>query len=615
MAVLLFSKGKDRQDYYTLDAEITCVGRDATCEIALGDASVSRRHARIVKAGPGFEVEDLDSKNGVFVDGVRVKRTRLAHGAAVRFGDVEAKFLDAFDDEITFAGRAEATVMLFNREELPPPHLRKLECLYELADAAGRAENENAIAQTALDIVLRELGGENAYVGVGDENSRTLKRGFHRTAAGRAERFSLSRTILGKVLTTGKHLLLANAVLDAELQDRASVEASAAKSVLCVPLQAAGRVYGVLYADTRSVVRPFSKDDLAFASALASLLAAIMGNLRVIADLREANRALQQRYEGLNLIGGARLAEVREQIRKFAAKGAATVLILGPSGSGKELAARLIHRQSDRADKPFLDVNCAAFPKDLIESELFGHVKGAFTSATGDRRGLFQLADGGCLFLDEIAEMPHDLQGKLLRVLETGEFRPVGSDRTVKVDVRIIAATNQDLADLIKKNAFRGDLFYRLNVLRIELPGLAERREDIPELCAHFLQELRARIHTRATGFSAEALERLQRHDWPGNVRELRNVIERALYICEGETIEPEHLVGLADDGARDEAVEPVDETQPVAGGRLEREIEELERVRLREALERHKWNRSRAAVELGIARRTLLAKLKKYGM
>jgi DNA-binding NtrC family response regulator/putative methionine-R-sulfoxide reductase with GAF domain len=610
MAVLLFSTGKDRQDYYTLDAAEACVGRDAACDIALADASVSRRHALIVRRGGAFEIEDLGSKNGVFVDGQAVTRGRLTNGAAVRFGNVEAKFLEQFSEEVSLAGVADDATRLFARAELSP-HLRKLQRLYELAEEAGRAESEAAIAQTALDIVLREMGCENAYVGFCDESSRSIRSDFHRTAAGRAERFALSRTILAKVLASGRQLLVANAGAETDLRNLASIAAASTKSVLCVPVRAAGRVLGVLYADTRFNVRPFTDDDLAFAGALASLLGAIVGNLRLIVGLREANKALQERCDGIKLIGGARIAAVREQLRKFAGKGAATVLILGPSGSGKELAARLIHRQSNRAEKPFLDVNCAAFPKDLIESELFGHVKGAFTSATGDRRGLFQLANGGCLFLDEIAEMPHDLQGKLLRVLETGEFRPVGADRTVKVDVRIIAATNKDLRELAKKGGFREDLYYRLNVLTVTIPPLADRREDIPELCAHFLTALCGRIDTRARGLSPAALECLQRHDWPGNVRELRNVIERALYICESETIQPEHLVGLVDDEAYDDA--SAEAAEPVEGGRLEREIEELERVRLREALERHHWNRSRAAAELGIARKTLFAKLKKY--
>jgi transcriptional regulator with PAS, ATPase and Fis domain len=408
--------------------------------------------------------------------------------------------------------------------------------------------------------------------------------------------------------------LLQNAATDTDFRHHTSVVSSQAKSVLCAPLKTAGRVKGVLYADTRSIVRPFQRQDLAFVGVVGVMLASLLHKLDTISDLRAANRALQDRLSGDELIGDSpAMAALRETLRKFAAKGDAPVLLTGDSGAGKDLAARLLHRWSARAEKPFVEVNCAAIPKDLLESELFGHVKGAFTGAHADRRGLLQLADGGVLFLDEIGELPLELQSKLLRVLEGSEFRPVGGGKVIRVDVRLIAATNRDLGAAIKAQAFRTDLFYRLNVLSVVLPPLRNHPADIPALAERFLEQLRARVNTRARRFAPEAMARLQAAAWPGNVRQLRNAVIRALYTCDGEDIQPEHLVGLeeeADEPPPSPLVDAVADEGPLA-----REIEALEAARIRAVLEKHRWNRSRAAAELGISRQTLLNKTKKYGV
>jgi transcriptional regulator with GAF, ATPase, and Fis domain len=400
-------------------------------------------------------------------------------------------------------------------------------------------------------------------------------------------------------------------VLDRELQDKSSVADTQTKSVMCLPVLTAGRTLGVLYADTRSLVRPFTREHLAFAGAVAAVLGSLLQQLRTIDELQEANRALHRRLEGDDLIGASpRMIETRETLQRFA-KGQAPVLITGEPGTGKELAAQRLHRLSPRAAKPLIKVSCADFPKDLIESELFGHVRGGFTSSTGDRLGLFRLADGGTLLLDEIAELPLPLQSKLLRVLESGEIRPVGSDKVHKVDVRIITATNRDLRAMMTRGEFRQDLYDRIKVLRVELPRLADHKEDIPELCAYFLANLRGEFATLVECFSPDALARLQAYTWPGNVRELRSVVIRALYNCEETTILPEHLSGLDEPETVD-----VDEAElPSVDGPLNREMETLEKARIRAALEKHRWNRSRAAAELGIARKTLLAKVKKYNL
>ncbi len=280
---------------------------------------------------------------------------------------------------------------------------------------------------------------------------------------------------------------------------------------------------------------------------------------------------------------------------------ATTVLLTGESGVGKEVVARFVHRKSPRADEPFVAVNCAALAENLLESELFGHERGAFTGATQSRRGRFELAHGGTLFLDEIGEMSANLQAKLLRVLQEQQFERVGGTRTILVDVRVIAATNKDLKRVIEEGHFREDLYYRLNVFPIHIPPLRERRDDILQLAEHFARKIGARIGRPFGSFSSEAQAMLHRYDWPGNVRELQNAVERALIVAGSEILRIEDLP-LQPAGA------PTASTHPPA-------LAEIERAAILEALERNRGERRATARELGISLRTLQYRLKEYGL
>ncbi len=286
------------------------------------------------------------------------------------------------------------------------------------------------------------------------------------------------------------------------------------------------------------------------------------------------------------------------------------VLLSGQSGTGKELVARLIHRESPRAEGPFVAVNCGAIPENLLESEFFGHVKGAFTGADRDRVGLFETARGGTLFLDEVGELPASLQVKLLRVLQEREVRPVGGNQTIDVDVRIVAATNRDLEDAVSEGAFRQDLFYRLAVVPIHLPALARRAEEIPELARHFLERHQERMGLRVDGISPEAMELLLSYPWPGNVRELENVLERALVLTEGPRVGIQDL--------------PLQVRSPSPGGMLttddddlsvKRRLAELERQLIQRALERTSGNKTQAAELLELSPRALRYKIQDYGL
>ncbi len=336
--------------------------------------------------------------------------------------------------------------------------------------------------------------------------------------------------------------------------------------------------------------------------------------------LVEENRRLkaERRQEGVaGIIGeSAALKNVMKLVRRIA-EVKTTTLVLGESGTGKELIARALHELGPRREGPFLAVNCGAIPEQLMESELFGHVRGAFTDAHQSRKGLFEEADGGTLFLDEIGEVPAALQVKLLRVLQEDEVRRVGDSRSIKIDVRVIAATVRNLPEEVKAGRFREDLYYRLNVLQVRLPSLRERPEDIPLLVDHFVARYNEKLGTRVRGFTADALHQLEAHAWPGNVRELENAVERAMVLADGPVIDvvdlPERLLEPAPPPVSEPApAEPPVEVDDLS---IKRAFRALELELISKALDRSKGNRTRAAELLGISARALLYKLKEYGI
>ena len=314
-------------------------------------------------------------------------------------------------------------------------------------------------------------------------------------------------------------------------------------------------------------------------------------------------------YEMLRGILGrsSRMRRLLKLITKIAATDS-SVLIVGESGTGKELVARAIHYESPRASRPFVPVNCAAIPETLFESELFGYVRGAFTGAAGAKKGLFEQAERGTLFLDEIAEMPPSIQGKLLRALQEKEVRRIGDVAPIRVDVRLIAATNRNVKKALESGQFREDLYYRVNVFQIELPPLRERRDDIPLLARYFLERYSRRLGKRVTGFSQEAQLFLLHHDYPGNVRELENAVERAVALAEGEYITEKELPAEMTQRKMLRAPQ-----EALAGYSMSWSLARLEREHIRAVLMKHKGNVSKTASSLGISRSTLWRKMKQY--
>jgi PAS domain S-box-containing protein len=336
----------------------------------------------------------------------------------------------------------------------------------------------------------------------------------------------------------------------------------------------------------------------------------IVGGLATISDLSlkyQFNSEIKGRYTFYDMVGKDPAIQKIFDIVPVVAASDATILIEGPTGTGKDVLAKVIHHASKRSKRPLVKVNCAALPDNLLESEMFGYAKGAFTGADKDKPGRFQEADGGTIFLDEIGDLPLSLQAKLLRVLEDQEFYPLGSRKTTKVDVRIISATNQNLDRLVRKRRFREDLFYRLNVMRLDLPPLKDRKGDIPLLISHILKRLSATRDTLVEKFSNDAMEVLLNYNYPGSVRELENIIEHALIVCQGKIIERNHLPLSLQGGF---AQQPAEDMPSFDSG-----IEFSEKAIILDMLRKHNWNKGKTASALNINRTTLWRKMKKYSM
>jgi len=358
------------------------------------------------------------------------------------------------------------------------------------------------------------------------------------------------------------------------------------------------------------VAKPFTPDDLTAAVEKA------VRQRRLLTDYRTLQEALEDRFQVSRLVGESRAMRCVLALVNQVARTDSTVLLTGESGTGKELVARALHFSSPRKDRRFVAVDCGAIPPTLIASELFGHVKGAFTSATADHTGLIQDAHGGTLFLDEISNLPLELQATLLRVIEEREVRAIGSPTSVRVDVRFIAATNRDLTTLVVEGRFREDLYYRLNVFPIHLPALRERREDIPLLARHFLAVFSTRMHKRVGDFTPEAMALLEQYHWPGNVRELSNVVERLVILCGEGRVGRAHLSESMTVSAATPAVpRTAAELNELRKQVREEAVASIERAFLLEALRRSAYNVTRAADDTGMQRSNFQALLRKHGL
>ncbi len=629
------------------------IGRSPGNAIRLPGTQISRAHASLRPTERGYVLQDLESRNGVFVNGRPVREQLLRTGDEVRIGPtllvlepVSGPPFDRDDDRATETpdetgpATSEPPALVVTRTEAPeealvtvsydagalassaaePPedpkalaraHAR-LGALYEIGTLVSAQLDLGPLLREVAARVREALDADRCLVLLGaGERAEDLEPAAY-VSVREGGPIRVSSTLLRRVLEEGKSVRVGDARLDVRLRDAESVKLSGARSLCAAPLRRVTRTIGALYVDTTRPDRLFDDEDLRLLSAVAAQAAVAIENARLYASARAEVREWRARASGGSpaLVGGSPpWKALLEEVRKVAPTDS-TVLLSGETGTGKEVVARSIHDYSRRRERPFIAVNCAAVTESLLESELFGHERGAFTGAYKTKPGKFELADGGTLFLDEVGELSPATQTKLLRVLEERRFDRVGGVRRIAVDVRILAATNRDLGAEVAAGRFRQDLFYRLAVVPFRVPPLRERPDDIAELARHFLRRFARDLGKPVTEISDEALAALGRHRWPGNVRELQNVIERAVVLTDRSRVDVEDLPpGLSSGGGSPRVASPTGDLS------LPDIVAETERVYIARALEVAKGRKVEAARLLGISRPTLDKKIQLHGI
>ena len=562
---LVILSGPLKDSIVPLAAPEITVGRDTSNGLAIPDPSVSRRHFMLRQQGGKFELGDLGSRNGTLVNDEPVQERWLSHGDVIAAGDSSFQFLLEEEEIIPSQGRVEfedsqhtaETTVIHPRDVV---YLQPERLLRELPPTSRIAANLNALLKISrivhsirdldelqgklLELIFEVVPAGRGAILLADREGQQFNSLFARMRQqGQTPLVKVSRTVARQVLEQGVSLLGTDVPSHQDLGQIESLAESQVRSLLCVPLTVFQRVIGCIYLDSRAVANCLNEDHLQLVTAIAGISAMALENARRLQWLEQENERLTiEISQERSLVGESPKMKDVYQFLKRVAPTDSTVLIEGESGTGKELAARALHRNSPRANKPFVAINCAAIPETLLEAELFGHERGAFTGAAGQKKGRLEFADSGVVFLDEIGELAPALQVKLLRVLQEREFERVGGNHPIKVDVRVIAATNCNLEEAVRDGTFRKDLYYRLAVLKVKMPAVRERREDIPMLARHFVQKHAKRCKAKPRPISREALSCLVNYDWPGNVRELENAIERALVLGNSDMILPEDL-------------------------------------------------------------------------
>jgi Nif-specific regulatory protein len=593
-ARLLAVSGLLRGTMRTLVRGEISIGRDGSNDVCLADDAVSGKHCKIQQSAGGYEILDMDSHNGTFVNGIPIRRRAVEHGDTIRVGESELVFLIREGDPAGDSGPhlsdppsapEVSTVRIGDPAALPSFDVevgrmaRDLAALFKISRAINSTRDSQALQRELLELIFEVIPAQDGAVVLltdPDEEPRSICT-WNRRGGG------------------GQSIAIQRPVVLRAMWERVAVVTSTAPvapNVLCMPLVAIDSTIGVIYLTSNDPAAPFREDHVHFLDSVSRIAAVSIENVLTLDALRSENRRLKDELNPVRrMVGESRQIRQVEEFISRVAQSETTVLIRGESGTGKEVVARGIHHTSPRHDRPFIAINCAAIPEALLESELFGHEKGAFTGAVAMRKGKLEAAGDGTLFLDEIGELPMAMQAKLLRVLQQREFERVGGTHPVPFKARVLAATNKNLEQAIKSGEFRQDLYYRLNVISISVPPLREHRDDIPLLALYFAANYAEKNRRPFTGISAEARALLTGYSWPGNVRELENAIEHAIVLGLTQEILPEDL--------------PVEilEEQPVgaAGARYYDAINATKKELIRSSLRESGGSVAEAARLLGI--------------
>ncbi|MBI4864828.1 MAG: sigma 54-interacting transcriptional regulator [Candidatus Riflebacteria bacterium] len=589
-----------------LDRSAIVFGRGGDSDVVLDHPSVSRTHARIFDVDGRWHVIDEGSTNGIKVNGRVIIKASLNHGDQIEVG----VFTVHFQDEGKGAPRPVDTARV-------EAAYTKLQSLFVLSSNFTSLVNFAELMEKMIDCLLDIFQAERGFVLLHDQKSGKLKPAISRRIES-ADTGSISFTVAQKVAQSRQPMLITDIDAVTQLRLAQSIQRGDIRSIICTPLVHEKKLVGILYLDSQVRARAYGPDDLKLLESFAQHATHIIENAVEKDQLRRDVLALKaiQKTQSVESDDFSAIIGRSESIRRIIQQAQAvarqdvTTLILGESGTGKELLAKAIHAASRRRDRPFVAVNCLALARDVIESELFGHERGAFTGAVDRRVGRFELADGGTIFLDEIGELPQDLQAKLLRVLQERQIERVGSTKPIDIDVRLLCATNIDLDAAVPAGKFREDLYYRINVMSLRLSPLRERRDDVPLLVDHFVHAFNRQMGRALQGVAPDALQALVNYHWPGNIRELRNVMERAFVLETGSRIGldslPFNLLKAA--GApRVEVAEPPRTTYPK---QFTRAREVFERMFIQDALGRNKGNITATASDIGLPRKTLYRKM-----
>ena len=607
---------------FSLPAGEVFIGRDSSNHIWAADPALSRRHCLVLSEGEEFSIRDLKSRNGTLVNGVPVEQQQhIQQGDQIYIGDSVLIFLLREDGvhsernpvEFLETAALEGSPLLLRAEDslylqpdkvvasLPPTarRARDLNSLLKIATGIGGIRDQDSLQWQLLGLIFDVVPADRGAVLLCDRPEEFTSTAAWDRIRGPGHPVRVSRTVVQRVLRERVGLMVRDVLSNEALRQVKTLSELKITSLLCVPLRVAGRVLGAIYLDSASPNTEFDEDHLQVMTAVAGIASLAFDNVRHWEKLRQENQELRAEIDvEHNMVGSSpAMRKVFEFIRRVAPTDS-SVLIQGESGTGKELVAHALHRNSSRAERPFVAINCAAIAETLLESELFGHEKGAFTGAAAQKKGKVEVAEGGTLFLDEVGELAPGLQAKLLRVLQEREFERLGGTRPIPLNIRLVAATNRSLTEAVKAGTFRNDLYYRLNVVALDMPPLRERREDIPVLADYFIAKASRKCRTRSRPVSPEALACLMHYDWPGNVRELENALERALVLGSTDSILPDDLP---------EAVLEAGSTTAAPTDKYHGSIKETKKQLILQALQQANGNYIEAAKALGMHPNSLL--------
>ncbi len=575
---------------YHIYKKLTSLGKGEGVDVLLQDPLLADTHAHIHFDGRDFNISVTDRDADLHVNGRRRTKHRLSQDDRVRMGSVELEF-SLYDEPVT--------------DEVAAKTMAELNSYKRLFDFSQKLMNNYEIPTLLdglLDVVIQVCNADKGFIVLLESGEPVVKvaRNLRRETISDAVRH-LSDSIIKRVVESRQPLIISDALNDTSFRNSLSVMNLRLTSVMCVPLLERGNLIGLIYVGNDNVAQLFDQAALEILTIFASQASLVIRNALLVNELQLDNQSLQDRIERIRfgeILGSS--PPIQEVFRKVqrVAQTDITVLVTGETGTGKELIAREVHNRSARAKGPFVSVNCGAIPENLLESELFGHVRGAFTGAVGNKPGRFQTANKGTLFLDEIGEMPLALQVKILRALQEHSVTRVGDTSAESVDIRIIAATNRDLEAETQAGRFREDLYYRLNVVRLHLPPLRDRGDDIVVLARYMLSRYAPEYSSKVRGFSPNAIVAIKRYRWPGNIRELENRIKKGVVLADKTMLGPEDL-GIDLDEIP--AILPLSEAR-----------DRWQRAYINEVLGLNGGNRTKTARDLGVDPRTIFRHLEK---